>query len=96
MVEIRKPGPHLSLFGVKCAQICWHMLVCDPPMALETCRKGDIYQCNRYRAYTRSYRQMSKAVVEFPVWPALLLHEEGPVVTSGVVQPVEGQSKTTN
>lgn len=91
MVEIKKPGPKLSLFGERCAQISWHMLVCDPPMALETYRKGDRYQSSRHIAYTRSGR-----VVEFPVWPTLLLHDKGPVVKKGVVQPVEEQSKTTN
>lgn len=59
-------------------------------MALETCKKGDAYEGNRYKAYTRSDRHMTKPVIEFAVWPALLLHDGGPLVARGVAQPIDG------
>ena len=89
-IDIKKPGAKMRLFGEKCAEVSWFMLACDPPMALQACKKGEVFQSDKYKAYTKSERNMNQAVVEMPVWPTLLLHDGGPVVTRGIAQPMEG------
>lgn len=68
-------------FFDKCVKLCWKMILQDPPMTLEVAKKGDTIDKNVYREYTSS----GKTVV-FSVWPALLLHENGPLLIKGVVK----------
>ncbi|XP_061184514.1 uncharacterized protein LOC133192537 [Saccostrea echinata] len=64
-----------------CIELCWMMHVQDPPMVLDF-GSSEIVDKNMFRLFTRSGE-----IVDFVVWPAVLLHENGPLVQKGVVQP---------
>ncbi|WAR22526.1 hypothetical protein MAR_016500 [Mya arenaria] len=83
------PGPYLKKFSAKCANFGWLMNVCDPPMAVCDGKWGDEFKPDLYKAYTKSEKGLKKPVVDFIVWPALHLHEGGPLVSKGIAQPVE-------
>lgn len=74
-------------FVDKCVELCWMMQIQDPPMSLDFGSSKTVDQ-HMFRLFTRSGN-----VVDFVVWPALLLHENGPLVQKGVVQPVKVKLK---
>lgn len=54
----------------------------DPPIVLcASAKSGESLNTDLYKAYTSSGRY-----IEFVVWPAVLLHESGPVLAKGVAQ----------
>lgn len=61
------------------------MTLQDPPMFLASkiIRKSN-YDSDLFRPYTKSGDKY-----DYLVWPALLLHENGPVVVKGVAQPLD-------
>ena len=61
----------------KCYEISWSTCLQIPPVVMVF----DTSQPDLYRTYTRS-----GDVIEYIVWPALLLHENGPVLYKGVAQ----------
>ncbi|KAL5013088.1 hypothetical protein ScPMuIL_011639 [Solemya velum] len=66
----------------KCVELCWYMLVQDPPMDL--CwqfQQGDPFPSNSFRSYTSSGDK-----VDYVVWPTLYLFENGSVISKGVCQ----------
>ena len=83
--------PKTIEFARKCVELCWLMAVQDPPLvfgSLPLCR--DKFNADLYREYTRSGTR-----IDFPVWPALHLYENGPVLSKGVVEPIK-ESWTDN
>jgi hypothetical protein len=62
-------------------RICWLMCIQDPPMVLYTTKKGKKFDGKYFSAYTERGNR-----VAFPVWPALLLCNAGPVVQKGIAQ----------
>lgn len=62
-------------------------------MAMETFKEGDVFSSEKYKPYTKSDRGMVNPVVEFPVWPALSLHDGGPLVAKGIAQPKDSKGK---
>ena len=56
------------------------MAVQDPPLVLNKDTQ-DKFDTNRFKDYTKPGR-----FVEYVVWPALLLHESGPLLAKGVAQ----------
>lgn len=79
----------LTKYAYRCAEICWFMMVCDPPMCLSKIKEGQPFVTEVYRPYTRSGKDFKEPVVEFHLWPALHLHLGGPLVAKGVAQPGE-------
>lgn len=65
----------------KCLFLGWMMVVQSPPLVLASCKKGDTFNKDMYKDYTKS-----GPTVQYAVWPALLLHEGGPVIGKGVAQ----------
>lgn len=61
----------------KCYEVTWSTCLQIPPVVMVF----DTSQPDLYRTYTRS-----GDVIEYIVWPALLLHENGPVLYKGVAQ----------
>lgn len=58
------------------------MVIQDPPMFLHPgVKKGGTFDKSVYREYTSSGQK-----VVFTVWPALYLHEGGPLLQKGVVK----------
>lgn len=84
---IRKQLPtqydHLAAvqaYSSACASLCWLMAVQDPSLVLECC-STDKFDNNMFKDYTKR-----GPFVEFVVWPALLLHKDGPLLAKGVAQ----------
>jgi hypothetical protein len=50
-------------------------------MCLATCKEGERFDKNIFKEYTKS-----GPTVDFVVWPALYLHENGPLVGKGVAE----------
>ncbi|XP_062580976.1 uncharacterized protein LOC134242845 [Saccostrea cucullata] len=76
-LEITKP------YLKKCVRICWLMVAQDPPVFLKTLDKKDNkFDKDLYREFTSSGKKMDHVV-----WPAILLHEGGPLLKKGVAQP---------
>lgn len=75
----------LQIFVHKCAEISWFLNVQDPPM-------GVIYELAPGLPIDKDLRQSftlySRAsnVVDYVVWPAVLLYENGAIITKGVIQ----------
>ena len=75
--EELKNCKHIQKFFRTCIQLCWMMNIQDPRVHMVT--KEDSTQM--YRAYTRS-----GDVIDYVVWPSLLLYEDGPLLYKGVAQ----------
>ncbi|OWF51198.1 uncharacterized protein LOC110449488 [Mizuhopecten yessoensis] len=76
-------------FFKKCLEICWLMCVQDPPVVIGgEATVGVSFDTNMYKPYTNS-----GTVVSYNVWPPLLLHENGPILTKGIVQPIKEEKK---
>ena len=74
-----------------CVKLCWLMAVHDPPLVFGPLpHKYDTFDANLYRGYTKS-----GTLIDFTVWPVLYLHENGPVLSKGVVEPFK-ESRTDN
>ncbi|XP_053400222.1 uncharacterized protein LOC123557876 isoform X2 [Mercenaria mercenaria] len=71
----------LKTFILKCLYLGWMMVVQSPPMVLATCEAEEKFDKNKFKEYTKS-----GDVVDFLVWPALLLEKDGSVVVKGVAE----------
>ncbi|XP_060602788.1 uncharacterized protein LOC132755870 [Ruditapes philippinarum] len=71
----------LKPFIKKCIFLGWMMVVQSPPMCLTTCEEGERFDKNKFKEYTKS-----GPTVDFVVWPALYLHENGPLIGKGVAE----------
>ncbi|KAL3878221.1 hypothetical protein ACJMK2_030588 [Sinanodonta woodiana] len=83
-IDMKYPNETLvNVFAKECFQLCWFMSIQDPPVVLvQDPIKGDRFDTNIYKYYVNS-----GDTVDYVVWPALLLHKDGPVLTKGVAQP---------
>ncbi|VDI77489.1 Hypothetical predicted protein [Mytilus galloprovincialis] len=69
-------------FMMKCSELCWHVLSSNPPMAIDYENfEEQAMDPIKFNKYNRS-----GTTVEYVVWPALLLHKDGPVLAKGTVQ----------
>lgn len=72
----------VQIFIKRCTELCWLMAVQDPPMALTgEVVKGAAYKKTEYREYTKS-----GPVVDYVVWPAVLIQDNGDLIAKGIVQ----------
>ncbi|XP_045205557.2 uncharacterized protein LOC123557875 [Mercenaria mercenaria] len=71
----------LKPFIKKCIFLGWMMVVQSPPLALAVCHPEEEFDKNIYKEYTTRGPKVS-----YVVWPALLLHEKGPVIGKGIAQ----------
>ena len=76
-VKLSKP---VQAYAEKCTEIIWWMCVQNPPVFMHKGEKGTIDH-TLYKPYTKSGQ-----IAEFYIWPALLLHENGPILSKGIVQ----------
>ena len=61
------------------------MCVQTPPMAVaKPAKSGSTFGSAMYKQYT-----VKGPCVDYIVWPAILLHENGPVISKGVAQEKE-------
>ncbi|CAG2217087.1 CCT8 [Mytilus edulis] len=69
-------------FIMKCSELCWHVLSSNPPMVIDYENfEEQPMDPNKFNKYNRS-----GTTVEYVVWPALILHKDGPVLAKGTVQ----------
>nr|XP_022321626.1 uncharacterized protein LOC111123530 [Crassostrea virginica] len=84
--EFMLPFESVMIYGEpfvnRCVELCWMMHIQDPPMVLDFGSTAEIVDKNVFRFFTRSGE-----LVDFVVWPAVLLHDNGPLIQKGVVQP---------
>lgn len=66
-------------FVKSCIRLCWYMNLQEPPVHMVT--YADANSLHMFRAYTRS-----GDVIDYVVWPSLLLKEDGPLLYKGVAQ----------
>ncbi|CAC5375354.1 unnamed protein product [Mytilus coruscus] len=75
---------------MKCSELCWHVLSSNPPMQTEYDNVRDQpVDSNKFNKCNRT-----GIIDEYVVWPALLLHKDGPVLAKGTVQ-TNYEDKTT-
>lgn len=68
----------------RCIEYCWMMVIQDPPMILDFGpAQNEKFDKDVFRCYT-----ITGEKVKFVVWPAVFLHNNGPLVTKGVLQPI--------
>eukprot|EP00105_Crassostrea_gigas_P000950 XP_011412931.1 PREDICTED: probable DNA double-strand break repair Rad50 ATPase isoform X7 [Crassostrea gigas] len=75
--------PLTKLYARQCASLSWKMRIRDPPLFVRfEFRCGTTFNADVLKRYTKT-----GGYLDFLVWPALYLHEKGPVLAKGVAQP---------
>lgn len=59
------------------------MLNQEPPMSLEWPKQGETFDTTLYKYYNRKGFN-----VNYPVWPAVLMYNKGPVLCKGFAVPM--------
>ncbi|XP_052077720.1 uncharacterized protein LOC127715641 isoform X3 [Mytilus californianus] len=80
----RKSGSpnHVINFVKRCTELCWSMVIKEPSMVLIYDQlEGKPIDKNLFSPYTKN-----GSVIDFVVWPALILHKTGPILQKGSVQ----------
>ncbi|WAQ99655.1 hypothetical protein MAR_024028 [Mya arenaria] len=73
----------------ECIQLGWWMCVQDPPVVISPdVTHGVNFDTDFYKAYTKS-----GPLVDYVVWPALCLHEKGPLLCKGIAQGSGGKKE---
>lgn len=83
--DILKSCKRVMDFIKSCIRLCWYMNLQEPSVYMVT--DVDPNSLHMFRAYTRS-----GDVIDYVVWPSLLLKEDGPLLYKGVAQ----MKKTVN
>ncbi|XP_053400467.1 myb-like protein X [Mercenaria mercenaria] len=67
----------------KCVNICWSMHSNEPPVFVEfpDITENIVFDTNKFKPYTKSGKY-----IDYIVWPAVYLHEGGPLLCKGVAQ----------
>ncbi|XP_060582833.1 uveal autoantigen with coiled-coil domains and ankyrin repeats-like [Ruditapes philippinarum] len=77
-----KAALKVGKFTAECVEICWFMVIQDPPVVFAPLlSRGENFNNDYYKPYT-----ISGPKVDYAVWPPLLLHEGGPILAKGVAQ----------
>ncbi|KAK3099943.1 hypothetical protein FSP39_012232 [Pinctada imbricata] len=74
--------PQLYEYIDKCVEYTWFMNIQDPPMCLHHAELGQKINANMFNVYKRK-----GSIARVRVWPAVLLHRNGPLVQKGYVLP---------
>ncbi|XP_052278882.1 uncharacterized protein LOC127877239 isoform X2 [Dreissena polymorpha] len=70
----------LRAYYNRCVEVCWLAAVQDPPLFMNF-NAGEKFDTTLFKDYTAK-----GPYVEFLVWPALHLHDKGPLLSKGVAQ----------
>ncbi|XP_053398962.1 uncharacterized protein LOC123556765 [Mercenaria mercenaria] len=81
------PQNKVLKYIAKCVNICWSMCRQEPTVKIDFPEEqGDMhFDTGVYKAYTKSGR-----LIDYIVWPAVYLHENGPLLCKGVAQGKNG------
>ncbi|XP_065930480.1 uncharacterized protein [Magallana gigas] len=82
--EIIRADVRVVTYVRKCVELCWYMCMQDPPMVIISPKQGQLVDKALFSFHGRRGK-----IVEVCVWPALLLHDNGPLVCKGYVLPEE-------
>lgn len=84
--------PCLQPFVKSCLEICWLMSIQDPPLSFASDPKYmDILDTNKYKFYTKT-----GSFIDYVVWPPLMLHIEGPLLSKGIAQACSSPTQEDN
>ncbi|XP_069130492.1 girdin-like isoform X2 [Argopecten irradians] len=68
----------------KIVELCWFMVLQDPPMHLHwDIKYADFIDKDMFDNFTLNGRRY-----DFIVWPAMMLHKDGPLLSKGIIQPI--------
>ncbi|VDI37709.1 Hypothetical predicted protein [Mytilus galloprovincialis] len=73
----------IEAFVNSIVEVLWLMSIQDPPMTLGWPQPNDVFNEAIYMPYKKQ-----GSIVKHAVWPAVYLHEKGPLIKKGYVQPV--------
>ncbi|KAL3878670.1 hypothetical protein ACJMK2_031001 [Sinanodonta woodiana] len=74
---------NIEVYIKRCFQLCWLMSIQDPPVVLSRePERGAQFDTNLYKHYMHS-----GDTIDYVIWPALLLHTDGPLLAKGVAEP---------
>lgn len=76
-------SPKLNAFIAQAVKLVWMMKMQTPPMQLIWAETNAPVDKNKFTFYTKR-----GDITKQCVWPAVLLHENGPLTSKGVVQAV--------
>lgn len=69
-------------FVKRCTELCWSMVIKEPQMTLVYDQlEGTPIDKTLFSVYTKN-----GSIIDFVVWPALILHKTGPILAKGAVQ----------
>ncbi|KAH3839870.1 hypothetical protein DPMN_113308 [Dreissena polymorpha] len=90
-IVIHKFAKTIPTFVRDCIRACWLMNLHEPALvALNNIAHGTDFDSNKYEIYTKEGN-----TVYYMVWPAILLHEGGPVLAKGVVECIPSHKRST-
>ncbi|XP_052077727.1 uncharacterized protein LOC127715641 isoform X7 [Mytilus californianus] len=76
---------HVIKFVERCTELCWSMVIKAPSMVLVYDQlEGGPIDKNMFTVYTKQ-----GPLIDFVVWPALILHTDGPILAKGAAQGKE-------
>ena len=71
---------------LKVVELTYLMCIQEPPMHLEWVRFGDTLDPEKFKPYTDAGNKIVGTV-----WPVVMLHAEGPVMSRGIVDMMTSQ-----
>lgn len=74
--------PDVKAYAIKCIEVMWLMAIQDPPMDIAWPAEDKTFNSAHYKEYCKK-----GTVVKLPVWPAVFLHRDGPLMSKGYVMP---------
>ncbi|XP_052794069.1 uncharacterized protein LOC128227498 isoform X2 [Mya arenaria] len=79
--NLKKLPDGINTFIESSLKSIWLMKVQDPPVVLKWVDPGTKVQTDKFSFYTKKGKTVAQCV-----WPAVLLHEDGPLMSKGIVQ----------
>lgn len=76
-----QPCDGINSFVRRTIELVWMMKIQDTPMVLNWAKSHDKFDRNQFSQYTRKGQN-----IDYVVWPGVLLHKEGPLMSKGIVQ----------
>lgn len=82
-IHVRGEDKRINKYIQILSELIWYMVIQDPPMVLKFIRKGETMDKEGpFKPYSKT-----GSVAEVCVWPALFLHEGGPMISRGFALP---------
>lgn len=77
-----KDNPAVIAYASRCIEALWLMVIQDPPMTIDWPKENSKFDSGVYKEYCRKGQY-----VKLPVWPAVYLYKNGPLVNKGYAMP---------